>query len=289
METASARELTDWKKDLKDPPRKYQFLLNGKPYKGAFNKKYVGKQVLYYTGVKPNRYSSQLEYRAKGFIVEDEPVVTAMDKWISQERKFDPLIREIPIYDQGQNALADEGQSRPIVGYQLVKNDPNTGQRNVLATYYDQQMRQLKPETPVPDLLKYSTLLDTSLNRLTTSIETLTDTYTLGYQPYENRTPEPEMVAPAAPRPPTPLPEEPPYETIPTPPQRPRGRPNKTIVDMDFIDNNASTIQRFIDLMYQNEGVQKRRDIAYRIHRNYRLTLVSVESKLKDKTLKIPK
>lgn len=147
---SSIGAMIDWRKDL-PPPRKYNFLLDGKPYKGAFNRKYVGNQVTYYTGIKPTRFSQQLEYVKKGYTIEDEPVKTIIDKWIDNSRKIDPYIQEVPIYSNiiGHLGISDEeGKAvrAPIIGYQVVKKDPYTGEKNVLATYYDEKMKLLVAE-----------------------------------------------------------------------------------------------------------------------------------------------
>lgn len=144
----SIQAFTDWQKDLTSPPRKYNFLLDGKPYRGAFNRKYEGTQVSYFTGIRSNRNSARLQHFPKGFIVEDEPVETMLDKWVKQERKLDPLIREIPLYS-GLNSglLGVNNESRRIIGYQIVKTDPNTGEKNVLATYYDRFLKEIIKKT----------------------------------------------------------------------------------------------------------------------------------------------
>jgi hypothetical protein len=276
--------LTDWKKDLNEPPKKYNFLLNGKPYRGAFNKKYVGGKVLYYTGVKPNRYSQQLEYKPNGFIIEDEPVKTMLEKWVEKERKADPFLRKIPIYDNdaGANNVYDDDIVRRgrIIGYRLEKIDPMTGEKNILASYYDNKLQTLI----VPTQNRNIKILEENLN-----------------MPVKQETPEnpPYENLPSPPSPPL----EPPYGQMRLPrgmpanlaylqarlnpsPQRPP-RPTKTSLDLQFIDDNLELINRFVQLQYEEKGFIKPNIFAEMIRKNYGITRASVDKAIENKKLNV--
>ena len=197
---SSIQALTDWKKDVYLPAHKYVFLLDGKPYRGPFNKKYVGNQITYYTGIKPTRYSQQLEYKPKGFEVENEPVETAMDKWVKQERKIDPLIRQVPIY--GSNlGIADEAIRPPVLGYQIVRSDPNTGERNVLATYYDNKLKEIVKPSKIPHLLRTtSPFFTVPRGAIPPPPPALSGASMNAYSPFRLRTPQtpaPEPITPS--------------------------------------------------------------------------------------------
>jgi hypothetical protein len=149
-----AEKFVEWKRDA-PPSRMYYFMLKGKPYRGAYNRKYMGKQILYYTGVKPTRHSELLEYIPKGFEVEDEPVINMMDRWLHNKpvmslmrQRHEEQISEQPLYGSivGHNGISNETVRRPEVGYQIVKRDPFTGKRNVLQTTIQKRGVELQKE-----------------------------------------------------------------------------------------------------------------------------------------------
>lgn len=150
---AGAESFVAWMRDA-PPNRKYYFMLDGKPYRGAFNRKYVGKQVLYYTGVKATRYSKQLEHIPKGFEVSDEPVINTMDRWLFNKpvsilrERHEELMTEEPLYGGivGHNGISNEAVRRPILGYKMSKQNPFNGKKNELETTFTKRLEDLQEE-----------------------------------------------------------------------------------------------------------------------------------------------
>jgi hypothetical protein len=149
--TQGAERFVEWLRDA-PPNRMYYFMLDGKPYRGSYNRKFVGKQVQYYTGVSPTRYSKLLEHIPKGFEVSDEPVVNPMDRWLYNKpltiprQRHEELIMEQPLYGGivGHNGISNEAVRRPEVGFKIVKQNPFTGKQNELETTVTKRLGDLQ-------------------------------------------------------------------------------------------------------------------------------------------------
>jgi hypothetical protein len=196
---------------------------------------------MYYTGVKPSRHSQQLDYKAKGFEVENEPVKNMLQRWIEKKPVFNVMAREQPIYGSivGDNGVSNEAVRNPIVGYNLIKKDPYTMKENVLgqdfSSYMNNEMR--KKNKPIKEFR------------------------------YGEESAEPEIKTP-------------PIEPIPQPVSRK--------ASIEFINNNANSINRFIQLQTDINGYYNYTKTIDAVKQNYiNLTLKAITESFESGVLKM--